>query len=69
MLDGLGDGVEHRYAVNVATEPARSDAADDLGAGAVVQALPGQVHRLAAGDPLDDEGGVGVDEDAHVAVP
>ena len=32
------------------------DAADDLRAGAVVQALARQVDRLAAGDALDDEG-------------
>ena len=30
VRDGLGDGVEHRHAVDVAAEPARRDAADDL---------------------------------------
>ena len=30
VLDGLGDGVEHRHAVDVAAEPARRHAADDL---------------------------------------
>ena len=33
--------------------------------GAVVEALAGEVDRLAAGDALDDEGRVRVDEDAH----
>ena len=32
VLDRLGDGVEHRHAVDVAAEAARGDAADDLGA-------------------------------------
>ena len=66
-VDGLGDRVEHRHAVDVAAEPTGRHAADDLGAGAVVEALPGQVDGLAAGDPLDDEGRVGVDEDRHHA--
>ena len=30
VLDGLGDGVEDRHAVDVAAEPAGRDAADDL---------------------------------------
>src|SRR6185312_7616107 len=38
------------------------------GALAVVEALAGEVHRLAAGDALDDEGGVLVDQDAQVAL-
>ena len=67
VLDGLGDGVEHRHAVDLAAEPAGRDAADDLRPGAVVEALAREVDRLAAGDALDDEGGVGVDEDAHPA--
>ena len=54
-LDGLGDGVEHRHAVDVAAEPARRHAADDLRAGAVVEALAREVDGLAAGDALDDE--------------
>src|SRR5438105_3952101 len=57
--------VEDRYAVDVATPAAGRDAADDAGALAVVQALARQVHRLAPGDPLDDEGRGLVDEDAH----
>ena len=56
-LDGLGDGVEDRHAVDVAAEPAGRHAADDLRAGAVVEALAGEVDRLAAGDALDDERG------------
>ena len=64
---GLGDGVEHGHAVDVAAQPAGGDPADDLGAGAVVQAFAGEVDRLAAGDALDDEGGVGVDQDRHQA--
>ena len=63
VLDRLGDGVEHRHAVDVAAEPAGRDAADDLGALAVVQALARQVDGLAAGDALDDEGRVLVDQD------
>ena len=61
MLDGLGDRVEHGHAVDVSAEPAGGDAADDLRALAVVQALSRQVDGLAAGDSLDDEGGVLVD--------
>ena len=56
VLDRLGDGVEDRHAVDLAALAAGGDAADDLGA--VVEALAGQVDRLAAGDPLDDEGRV-----------
>src|SRR5205807_572600 len=67
VSDRLGDRVEHRDAVDVAAEAARGHAADDLGAFAVVEALPGQIDGLAAGDPLDDEGGVVVDQDAHQA--
>jgi hypothetical protein len=65
VLDRLGDGVEHRHPVDLAAEPAGRDAADDLRAGAVVEALARQVHGLAAGDALDDERRVFVDEDAH----
>src|SRR6202022_3258920 len=50
-------------------KPTRRDASHDLGAGAVVQALAREVHRLAAGDALHDERGVGVDQDAHAATP
>ncbi len=58
VRDGLGDGVEHRHAVHLAAEPPGRDAADDLRAGAVVEALARQVDGLAAGDALDDEGRV-----------
>ena len=48
VLDRLLDGVEHRHAVDVAALAAGRDAADDLRAGAVVEALARQVDRLAA---------------------
>ena len=67
VLDRLGDGVEDRHAVDLAALAAGGDAADDLGA--VVEALAGQVDRLAAGDPLDDEGRVLVEQDAHAGAP
>ena len=59
-LAELLDGVEHGHAVHLAALAARRDAADDLRA--VVEALARQVHGLAAGDALDDEGGVLVDQ-------
>ena len=65
VLDGLLDGVEHRHAVDLAAQPAGGHAADDLRAGAVVEALAREVDGLAAGDALDDERRVCVDEDAH----
>src|SRR5207253_3259798 len=55
--------VVDRNAVDVATLAPRGDAADDLAA--VVETLTRQVHRLAAGDALDDEGRVAADEDRH----
>ncbi len=67
MGDGLGDGVEDRHAVDLAAQSARRDAADDLGALAVVQALAREVDRLATGDALDDERRVLIDEDRHQA--
>ena len=67
VLDRLGDGVEDRDAVDLAALAAGGDAADDLRA--VVEALPGQVDRLAAGDALDDEGRVLAQQDAHDAAP
>ena len=67
VRDGLLDGVEDRHAVDLAALAARGDAADDLGA--VVEALLGQVDRLAAGDPLDDEGEVLVEQDASGGRP
>ena len=63
--DRLGDRVEHGHAVHLAAEAPRRDAADDLRAGAVVQALARQVDGLAAGDALDDERRVCVDQDGH----
>ncbi len=55
VLDGLLDGVEDRHAVDLAALAPRGDAADDLRAGAVVEALAGEVDGLASGDALDDE--------------
>ena len=69
VRDGLVDGVEDRHAVDVAALAPGRDAADDLRALAVVQALARQVDRLAAGDALDDEGRGLVDEDAHAGAP
>ena len=63
VLDGLLDGVEDGDAVDLAALAARGDAADDLRA--EVEALAGQVHGLAAGDALDDEGEVLVQQDGH----
>src|SRR4029077_18625951 len=65
VLDRLGDGVEDRHAVHLAALAARGRGADPLGA--VVEALAGQVHRLATGDALDDEGGLLGEQDAHQA--
>ena len=67
--DRLGDRVEHGHAVDLATEPPRRDAADDLRARTVVEALAREVDRLASGYPLDDERGLGVDQDAHAGAP
>jgi len=67
VLDRLRDRVEDGHAVDVAALAARRHAADDLGAGAVVEALSREVDRLAARDALDDERGVFVDEDRHQA--
>src|SRR3954454_11969373 len=63
--DGLLDGVEDRHAVDVAPAAAGGDAADDPRAGAVLEALAREVHRLAAGDALDDKRRRLVDEDRH----
>ena len=69
VRDGLVDGVEDGHAVHVAALAPGRDAADDLRARAVVQALAREVDRLAPGDALDDEGRGLVDEDAHPAAP
>ena len=63
VLDDLLDGVEDRHAVDLAALAARGHAADDLRA--EVEALARQVHGLAPGDALDDEGEVLVEKDAH----
>ena len=65
--DRVGDGVEHRDALDVLAALARRDAADDLRAvGPVAQAV---VLALPAGEALDDDLGVGVDEDGHAQFP
>ena len=66
---GLGDGVrdraEDRDALDVLAGLAGRDAGDDLGA---VRAVAEAVEAaLAAGEPLDDETGLGPDEDRHQA--
>ena len=63
----VAHAVVDRHAVDVAAAASRRDAADDLRA--VVEALAGQVHGLAAGDALDDEGRVVGDEDRHRSGP
>ena len=63
VLDDLLDRVEDGHAVDLAALAARGDPADDLRA--EVEALAGQVHGLAAGDALDDEGEVLVQQDGH----
>ena len=55
--------VVDRHAVDVAAAPAGRHAADDLRS--VIEALAGHVHRLAAGDALDDERAVLVYKDGH----
>ncbi len=63
VLDDLLDSVEDGNAVHLAALAAGGHAADDLRA--VVEALAREVDGLAAGDALDDEGGVLVDQDRH----
>src|SRR5690606_39051681 len=59
----VAHAVVDRNAVDVAAGPAGGHAAHDLRA--VVEALAREVHRLAAGDALHEEGGVLVDQDRH----
>ena len=66
-LDGVGDGVEHRDALDVLAALAGRHAADDLGA--VVAVAQAVELALAAGEALDDDLGVGVDEDRHLRLP
>ena len=66
-VDRLGDGVEDRDALDVLAALAGRDAGDDLRAvGAVAQAVEA---ALAAGEALDDELRVAVDDDRHSAAP
>ena len=61
--DGVRDGVEDRDPLDVLAALARRDAGDDLGAVALVaEAVEG---ALGAGQALDDELRVLVDDDRH----
>lgn len=60
-LDGIGDGVEDRDAVDVLPRLAWGDAADDLCA--VVEHLLGVEHGRFARNALDDDFGVLIDHD------
>ena len=63
VVDGVGDRVEDRDALDVLAALARRDAGDDVRAvGAVAQA---EEAALAPGQALDDEPRVAVDEDRH----
>ena len=67
LVDGVGDGVEDRDALDVLAALARRHAGDDLRA---VAAVAQPVERaLAAGQPLDDELRVAVDDDRHYLHP
>ena len=67
LLDRVGDGVEHRDALDVLAALARRDAGDDVRAvGAVAQAVEAS---FAAGEALDDEPRVVVDDDRHYFTP
>ena len=63
VLHRVAHGVEHRHAVDVAAGAAGCHPAHHLGA--EIEALARHAHRLAAGDALDDEGGVLGDENRH----
>ena len=63
LLDRIGDGVEHRNALDVLAGLARRHACDDVRPVlAVAQAVEA---ALAARQPLDDEARVVVDDDRH----
>ena len=63
LADGLGDGVEDGDALDVLPALAGRDAGDELRpVGAVAEAVEAP---LGAGEPLDDEPRVVVDEDRH----
>src|SRR5204862_1609722 len=61
--DGLGDGVEHRDAFDVLAALTRRHARDDVRA--VVAVAQAVNATFAAGQPLDDETRVPVDDDGH----
>src|SRR5262249_18394110 len=63
----LGNGVEDRYAFDILATLARRHATDDLRAvGLVAQTV---VLALPAGEALDNDLGVLIDEDRHGSVP
>ena len=63
LVDGVRDGVEHRDAFDVLAALAGRDARDDVRAvGLVAEAVEA---ALAAGQALDDEPRVVVDDDRH----
>jgi hypothetical protein len=63
LLDGLGDRVEDGNPVHVLAALARRHPCDDIGA--VVAVAEAVEAALAAGQPLDDEPRVVVDDDGH----
>ena len=66
-LDGLLAGVEDRHAEHFLAALAGGHAGDDLGA--VLHHLLGVEAAFAAGEALDDDFRLGVDKDAHYALP
>src|SRR5690606_9495623 len=66
LLDHVGDGVEHGQAEVLGAALARGHAADDPGA--VLDHLLGVEGALGAGEALDDDLGVLVDQNAHGGV-
>ena len=61
--DGFGNRVEDRHALDVLAALPRRDAGDEIRpVGAIAQAVEA---ALGAGQPLDDELGVVVDDDRH----
>ena len=68
LAHGVGDGVEDGHAVlGLLAAAAGRDAGDDLRA--VLDAALGLEAALLAGDALDEDAGVRVDEDAHCWSP
>src|SRR5207244_4101196 len=63
LVDGVGDRVEHRDALDVLTALAGRDARNDVGAVSLVAQTV--EAALAARQALDDEARVVVDDDRH----